>query len=420
MITAQTTEELASRLRSAREVAGLNQDEVAARAGIGRSALVQIEQGNRKVSSLELVRLAQIYGRDIQDFFEPAFEDELVGVLLRTDTAQDLARAREGLRRCEKSVRTARLLEHLLEIDRTRTASPTYESTPPRTRWDAIRQGEQLAIAERRRLGLADGPLGDLESILEAQGVWVAAADLPQDISGATFVDPERVGVMIVVNCSNQSATRLRFSLAHEYCHTLADRGRRALLSRMSHSDDLVEARANSFAASFLLPEAAVREFVAMLGKGQGSRMKADAGFDSEEPVRAEARTPPGSQALQPYDVARLAHHFQASIPATYYRLLNLKLLDEADVAHLKTLSWSKIRASLRLPPDRADRDAAIPLDGRVIALALEAFRRDAISRKKLESLLRERDPKVDLDELLASVGISPGRELPLRPAGKK
>jgi Zn-dependent peptidase ImmA (M78 family) len=61
---------------------------------------------------------------------------------------------------------------------------------------------------------------------------------------------------------------RRRFSFAHEYAHVVADRDRSGLISRTSERDDLVEMRANAFAASFLMPEDGVRQFVAGLGKG--------------------------------------------------------------------------------------------------------------------------------------------------------
>jgi len=52
---------LAKRLREAREFLNLSQQFVADQTGIPRSAVSEIERGNRKVDSLELRRLADLY-----------------------------------------------------------------------------------------------------------------------------------------------------------------------------------------------------------------------------------------------------------------------------------------------------------------------------------------------------------------------
>lgn len=53
--------ELGGRLREARRYLGLKQDEVAQYLKIQRSALSEIEAGNRRVEALELTRLAKLY-----------------------------------------------------------------------------------------------------------------------------------------------------------------------------------------------------------------------------------------------------------------------------------------------------------------------------------------------------------------------
>src|ERR1700688_949848 len=59
---------LAERLREAREYLGFSQEEVANFLGIARSALSNIENGQRKVAALELKKLAQIYKRAVSYF----------------------------------------------------------------------------------------------------------------------------------------------------------------------------------------------------------------------------------------------------------------------------------------------------------------------------------------------------------------
>lgn len=54
-----------SRLREAREVLGLTQGDVAEALGIQRTSVIAMEAGRRKVTGLELRRLARLYRRDV-------------------------------------------------------------------------------------------------------------------------------------------------------------------------------------------------------------------------------------------------------------------------------------------------------------------------------------------------------------------
>lgn len=59
---------LGERLRVAREYMGLKQEEVAKHLSIPRTALTNIETGQRKVDALELARLAKLYQRPVSWF----------------------------------------------------------------------------------------------------------------------------------------------------------------------------------------------------------------------------------------------------------------------------------------------------------------------------------------------------------------
>lgn len=77
---------MADKLREAREYLGFSQDEVAKFLGIARSALSNIETGQRKVEAMELARLAQLYKRPVSHFTgeeEPNFGED-VNHLART------------------------------------------------------------------------------------------------------------------------------------------------------------------------------------------------------------------------------------------------------------------------------------------------------------------------------------------------
>lgn len=60
--------QLGERLREARKYLGLKQEEVAAYLKIGRTALTDIESGQRRVEVIELTRLARLYRQSIGYF----------------------------------------------------------------------------------------------------------------------------------------------------------------------------------------------------------------------------------------------------------------------------------------------------------------------------------------------------------------
>ena len=86
---------LATRLREAREFANLSQGFVAEQTGISRSAISEIERGQRRVESLELKRLAAVYRMPVAYFLETD-EPELAGAA-PDQTVQALTRATQDM-----------------------------------------------------------------------------------------------------------------------------------------------------------------------------------------------------------------------------------------------------------------------------------------------------------------------------------
>lgn len=382
--------ELGERLRRAREACGMTQEEVGGHLGVSRSTIAQMELGNRRVSGLELSELAYLYAKDLRSFVsieEPAEEGALAALFrLHPDlaTEQDI---RETLRRCMGLGRELTGLERLLKIDRDLTKIVVVPLPQPSSKWEAIEQGERLALDERRRLGLGLAPLPDVADLLEAQGVRTAQISFPDDISGLTLIEPE-IGLFVAVNRDHHFLRR-RFSFAHEYCHLLADRERQGVVSRGQDRAEFLEVRANAFAAAFLMPEEATRQIVLALGKGRPSRMEADV-FDEVEAVRTRARAAPGSQEIQLYDVVQVAHHFRVSIPAASYRLKSLRLVTREELSSLlkrDALGHSRQISTLLGLPEPDHEELRNQFTHRFLGLALEAYRRDDISRSKLIEL---------------------------------
>ena len=191
-----------------------------------------------------------------------------------------------------------------------------------------------------------------------------------------TLIEPE-IGFLVVTNREHHILRR-RFSYAHEYCHVLVDRDQRGRISRGQDRDELCEVRANSFAASFLMPADAVFQFIQASGKGRPSRRETEV-FDEKAPVRVRTRSAPGSQEIQIYDVVQMAHHFSVSRTAACYRLKSIRLITAQELDTLLNQDRAgrgrELEQLLGLPePDHQQRNE---FRDRFLCLALEALRRE-------------------------------------------
>lgn len=406
-----TQDELGRRIRQAREACGRTQEEVASDLGIPRSAVALIESGGRRVSSLELERVAFLFGRDMKSLLAEEFtatEDTLAALFRRHPEVKDQAEVVAALQTCLRLGREITNLETQLELDRTTAPAAMYPMRDPKTRWDAIQQGERAAVEERRRLGLGDAPVPVMAEVLEGQGVRTAVVNLPEEVSGLTLSDPA-IGPFVVVN-GTHIRSRRRFSYAHEYAHVLLDRSAHGTVSRTADRESLTEVRANAFAAAFLMPEGGLRAFVAALGKGRDSRSQTDVWAEGGNPVQVRVRTAPASQDIQMYDVVQIAHHFLASVPSVIFRLKNLGIVDKPEFEKLLTdePKAPAIARVLRIRLADEDRRAARnEFVHRLLGLGMEAYRRDLITRAKLFELAGLLEvPTHDLDEVLREAGL--------------
>ena len=387
---AVSPQELGRRLREAREASGMTQEQVSREIGLSRASVAQMELGNRQVTSLELDRLAYLYGRDIRQFLAETFEpQDALTVLLRANP--DLTRegkVADGLRRCIALGREISNLEALLGIERDAMAPAAYPTLALKFKWDAIQQGGRVALEERRRLNLGDSPLPDIKEILDGQGIRVAFVPLPNDVSGLT-IHEAGVGILVAVN-DGHGRLRQRFSLAHEYAHVLLDcESSGSIISRGDSRAELIEMRANSFAAVFLMPDEGIRRYMQTLGKGKPSRSVADV-FDETNVMRVQRRSKPGTQQIRIYDLVLIAHRFRVSNIAALFRLQNLGLLNNDQIESLREdIDRGLDKEAAKLMGLEGESSIPLQLDfkHRFVGLAVEAYRRMLISKAKLQEL---------------------------------
>ena len=388
-------DELGRRLRVAREARGLSQQAAANELGLPRTAVTQLEAGNRSVSTLELTKLSELYLRPVVDFLQEGARDEEQDVLVALyrvapGLEQDPS-THEQMAGCVRLCREGVRLERVLGVE-PRSGPPSYETRVPRSSGAAVAQGERTAIQERQRLGIGNAPIADVSELIASQGIWASGVELPNGMSGLFLRHPS-IGLAILVNASHPRG-RKRFSYAHEYAHALLDRNRNITVSSTDNSSELVERRANAFAAAFLMPRSGVYDTLRSLDKGLPSRQEQTV-FDvaSGGHTEAELRSPAGSQRITCNDIAILAHHFGVSYQAALYRLKSLRHISHPESRNLleqegfgrEYLKAIDMFGDVGEPEQRQYWDRE--LRSEIAHLAIEAYRREEISRGRVLEL---------------------------------
>ena len=383
--------QLGNNLRAARERRGLSQVQVAEVLNLPRTAVTNIESGNREVSTLELTRLADLYRVSPGSLLSAELAEDFAVVRMRalqqSSISDEIMQTIEDVRDlCHEGAMLRRILggefEENLPNKDVRISSPS----------EAIRQGDTAAREERRRLGLGNAPVGNIASLIGGLGIWVAACSLPDDMSGL-FLNDKNDGLAILIN-SGHAPVRRRFSYAHEYGHALFDRSEAVRLTQQSNASELVEKRANAFAASFLMPADGVEDQLRQLDKGRPSR-QAQIVYDvaNDRQSEIEIRPRPGSQAITYQDVAMIARHFGVSYEAAVWRLKSLGHLGSTDTNALieqkdsgksftkllKFQGWNEDE----IPAEEREQE----LKSQIAWLGVEAYRREEISQGRLREI---------------------------------
>ena len=411
-----TQRELGQRLKGAREAIGLTQQQVAdllahdaqaSQVELTRVAISQIESGNRTISSIELMHLSRLYGRDMASFLEEKpVEKDALAVLFRAHP--DLLQNHifyKSLRDAHELLREYGNLQKLLELDQERNLPPVYDYGEPKNVWEAIQMGEQAAEAERSRLRLGINPIRDMAELVESQGIPVIEIRLDDQISGIFMVEAE-VQLCIFINevHLDRAKARVAFTIAHEYGHILLDRNKVSAISKISNDRDLFEVRANAFAAAFLMPEEGVSQFLKNIDKGASTsreRLLAYTEQPDPDPLVGHHRRLASWQIITLYDVVKFCAYFGISFEAALYRLRNTKFLSEELFDQLfqeKEKAW---RIARRLNIEKTEREHpfsnfALNFTG----MAIEAHRRDKITRSKLINLAK----RVKFDDVIDEV----------------
>lgn len=377
-----TREQIAARLRAAREAIGFTQAEVAERMGMHRPTLSEIEAGRRAVTSEELAQLARVYATSVAALLaetESVSDDLIAAVFRRQGVETPIGRL--AVRRARAHCLAEQELEKLLGVSPA-SVLPLMRSAPiPLSKGEAIRQGEQLAADERRRLDLGAEPIRNPFDLLERQGVRTVQLedDHGLDVDGIYFESVD-TGACVAVNLRRDDHTGFRavFTAAHEYGHWRMGDVTAEAFTLGPATDDPIETRANAFAAAFLMPEPGLREYLRRAGL-----------LNTQGVV----------DHLSAADIVRAMDYFGVSRTALLYRLENIGLMQRDAAEELRNASLDLLKVAARLEIRfRPTRVAA----GRLEVLAIEAWRRGLIGTGRAAELLRK-----DIAEFRETMAVS-------------
>lgn len=390
---------LGQRLKEARLNAGVTQEAAADAIGIPRTAIINIESGNRSVDTIELQGLAHLYNIPTASLLDVENTTNDFKVVLHRIASQWKNKNVEEeiwpwIEMCKEGINLEKLLGRAFK-----PALPNYELPVPRNFADAAIQGEAIAELERKRLGLNDLPIPDMSELISAQSIWATGVKFPNEMSGL-FVHDESIGFVILVNYDHPRG-RKRFSYAHEYMHALTDRRLAITTTTKENSNDLIERRANAFAGSFLMPKNGVEAFLSNSDKINSSRRRFHV-FDAAtgKAIEAEKRTIVSTKNIRFDDVALLASHFGVSYQAAVYRLSDLGFIDRSLLKTLLNEASAALEYLKLIGKDqrvegshRNDRE----ITSQILPLVLEAYNRKLIKEKeflRLSEILRIEKPK--------------------------
>lgn len=352
---------IGERLADARRARRMTQQQVAAELGVARTTLTAMENGTRRPRAAELLALARLYGRQVGDFVRPVREQGEPNFVVQFRAARGPADSLPADERDADTQRFEELCRWYVELEEMLGAPlpRRYPEPYATSNASAERAAEEMANSERNRLGLGDGPIGDLWGILETDvGLRIFAMPMRSSRIAGMFLFTEEYGGCIAVN-ANHPEERRRWTVAHEYAHFLTERHKPdiSVLSAYRRVPES-ERMADAFARFFLMPEAGlVRRVLAM------RRAK-----DKE---------------ITTADVLALAHLYKVSFQAMIWRLEELRLAREGTWEKLRALGFkpAEARKLVSLPPLEPERSL---LPRRYELLAAQAFEQALLSEGEL------------------------------------
>ncbi len=352
---------IGQRIAEARGRAGLTQAALAAAVALDRSSLAKIETGARRVSALELARIAEAVG----ERFEWFVEDEPAAIVSRRNLQEPGApspRLDQMVERIARSVEF--LMRHDLEF--------TLPSCSPMDRPSSVNAAEAAATAARSLMGLSEAePCPDVSARLATLGLLVFSLWVGDEVADAGSILLRQGGVALVNG--NLRTGRRRLAVVHELGHYLfADEF--TVDWRIGEQDDSEawESRLDRFARATLLPPS---------GLGRAWTELRELGDD----LRTVA--------------VKLASRFRVDMSTLSRRLLELGLVNQAEadsVRHIRTTKADIIDHNLLVAQELEPPSLPRPY----LKSVLRLYRGETISAARATDLLLDTWDEADLPPL--------------------
>jgi len=354
MIDPINSPQLGERLRLARGNAGFTQVDAAGVLGVSRPTLIAIEEGERKVRSEELLKLARAYSVSVNDLVRSsAVHVDLVAKFRRSSQRKDQKGAEESVRLLNRLATAAVELENRLGRKQNVALPPEVEISPG----DLDRQAEDVALDLRHRLGLGLAPITDIVSLVELElGVRIFFRPLPTGISGV-FAYDIAVGPCMLINALHPRERQIN-SIVHELGHFLCARENPEVVAENERIQSREERFVTLFAQAFLMPATAIR---------QRFREHATSGT------------------FQLRSLVLMAHSFGVSFEAITRRMEALQLLKAGTFDSLKARRFAVEEAKKSLGLAAAPLQTMAP---RLLVQAADAYRRGLLSEGQLTKML--------------------------------
>ena len=351
---------IGERIRDARDSKGVKQEAVADFLGLkDRQTISNIERGERKVTSEELIRLMEYLGKPLEYFTDPFLITQKEVFSWRIPHEAEAKVPAEYEERAKKIIASYREFSKMLG-KRISALSPKMQIT----RQCGYEEVEDIAEYLVQEWELSEVPYENLRKVLEGKlHIPVLYVDAPKNVSGASCrLDDLNC---ILIN-RNEPIGRQSFNLAHELFHLMTwdifppkpiDQ---AQPESKPHSEKL----ADCFASALLMPKESIVKYFQTLDTGMPTLKRLES----------------------------VAKRYHVSVAAAYYRLKSLKLIQKVDEEYYNLqIKNHFVDNSMTIPP---------PYSKGFAEILNEAIHKGLVSVRKAMSLLECSEN--DLEELFS------------------
>lgn len=253
-----TASHIGSRVKTAREVQGMTQQQLAEALSIAdRQTISEIEKGSRSLKATELISIAETFKLDLEYFYDPFRVDDEAHFSWRADQTVSDSILSQFERRAGMLVGLCRWL------DPENGGSSVHQYELPLNEGSSYEDAQSTAERLAKDWFSGGVPGEELVNAIESR---LRVPILFVEPSSSGFVEPARIsaatchlsGMNAILVNRNDSATRQNFDIAHELFHVLNRKTippqHREPLS-VNPTATRVEHLADNFAAALLMPK---------------------------------------------------------------------------------------------------------------------------------------------------------------------